>query len=207
MVLQDRRLDFDDFSSNAEKLSALLKRCEVSAQKHKLAHEYYRTRKFALLYPAVLACSAIGDLGLLVTTAAIKRHMKVGTVAVEDLLTLVVGFLGFYVGTTLLLMNQWDFGAQEGMHLGALTELEGLADRVRFWQMDRRVARDEGEHHTSQRGVESERKALGVVAAPRSHKVAMVVASGKKLQQVESEIQQKTVQAKKTEEQRSDVSR
>ena len=105
MVLQDRQLDFEHFSSDAEKLSALLKRCEVSARKHKLAHEYYRARKFALLYPAVLACSAIGVLGFLVTTAAIKRHMKVGTVAVEDLLTLVVGFLGFYVGMTLLLMN------------------------------------------------------------------------------------------------------
>ena len=79
MVLQDRWLDFDDFSSNAEKLSALLKRCEVSAQKHKLAHEYYRARKFALLYPAVLAFSAIGVLGFLVTTVVIKHHMKMGT--------------------------------------------------------------------------------------------------------------------------------
>ena len=56
-------------------------------------------------------------------------------------------------------------------------------------------------------GVERKHNALGVVAAPRSHKVAMVVASWKKLHKVESEIQQKTVQVKKMEEQRSNVSR
>ena len=133
MVLQDCQLNFEDFSSNEEKLSALLKRCKVSAQKHKLAHKYYRARKFALLRPAVLACSAIGVLGFLVTTTVIKRHMKVVTVSLEDLLTLVVGFLGLYVVTDLLLMNQCNFGAQEGMHLNALTELDGLVDRVRLW--------------------------------------------------------------------------
>jgi len=222
MVLQDRQLDFEDFSSDTEKLSAILKRCEVSSQKHKLSYEYYRARKFALLHPSVMACIAIGILGFIVTTDAIKRHMKVGEVQVEDLLTLVVGFLGFFVGMNMLLMNQWDFGSRENMHLSALVELETLGDKVRFWKMDRKVGsgqydnEDEGDggntKDKSSRNMgddftKSERKALGVVEAPKSHKVALVVASGKALKKVESEIQQKTVQAKKTEDKRSDVSR
>lgn len=222
MGIQDRQLDFEDFSSDTEKLSAILKRCEVSSQKHKLCYEYCRARKFALLLPSVVACVAIGILGFTVTTEAIKRHMKLGEVQVEDILTLVVGFLGFFVGMTILLMNQWDFGSRECMHLSALVELENLGDRVRFWKMDRRVGSGKYDHgdgdadggngggrtgRDDRRFNESERKALGVVEAPKSHKVALVVASGKALKKVEGEIKAKTVQAKKTEDKRSDVSR
>lgn len=226
MGLQDRQLDFEDFSSDTEKLSAILKRCEVSSQKHKLSYEYYRARKFALLHPSVVACCTIGVLGFVVTTDAIKRHMKVGNVQVEDILTLVVGFLGFFVGTNVLLMNQWDFGKREGMHLSALVELESLGDRIRFWKMDRRVGTggnggdsgdDEDIKDKSSRSNnynksrsnfdDSERKALGVVEAPNSHKMALVVASGKALKKAETEIKQKTDIARKTEDKRSDVSR
>lgn len=231
MVLQDRQLDFEDFSSDTEKLSAILKRTEVSSQKHKLCYEYYRARKFALLTPSVTCCVAIGILGFIVTTEAIKKHMKVGDVQVEDILTLIVGFLGFFVGMNMLLMNQWDFGSRESMHLSALIELETLGDKVRFWKMDRKVGSgkyeddvggdgDEGtgtvrsggkksgsRNNVRDRFNESERKALGVVEAPNSHKMALVVASGKALRKVETEIQQKTVQARKTEDKRSDVSR
>lgn len=224
MGLQDRQLDFEDFSSDTEKLSAILKRCEVSSQKHKLSYEYYRARKFALLHPSILACIAIGVLGFTVTTDAIKRHMKVGDVHVEDMLTLIVGFLGFFVGMNMLLMNQWDFGSRECMHLAALIELEKLGDQVRFWKMDRKV----GSKHASpedesvrsvhkntnnrrsnaDKFTDSERKALGVVETPgNSHKMALVVASGKALKKAEREIQQKTVNAKKTEDKRNDVSR
>lgn len=221
MPFQDRQLDFEDFSSDTEKLSAILKRCEVSSQKHKLCYEYYRARKFALLYPSVLACAAVGILGFLVTTDAIKRHMKLGEVQVEDILTLVVGFLGFYVGMNLLLMNQWDFGSRESMHLSALIELENLGAKVRFWKMDRRM--DRGSHHSSgvddgsdrsgtraaSKFTDSERKALGVVEAPPSQggRVALVVASGKTLKKVERKIKQNTVQARMTEDRRNDVSR
>jgi len=226
MAIQDRQLDFEDFSSDTEKLSAILKRCEVSSQKHKLCYEYYRARKFALLAPAITACLAIGILGFTVTTEAIKRHMKLGEVQVEDILTLVVGFLGFFVGMTMLFMNQWDFGSREAMHLSALVELENLGDRVRFWKMDRKVGsgkygKDDDESNAGAAAAaknkvgarnakkinESERKALGVVEEPKSQKVALVVASGKALKKAETEIQKKTVQAKKTEDKRSDVSR
>jgi len=215
MGIQDRQLDFEDFSSDTEKLSAILKRCEVSSQKHKLCYEYYRARKFALLHPSVISCVAIGILGFIVTTDAIKRHMKWGEVQVEDILTLVVGFLGFFVGMTTLLMNQWDFGGREGMHLSAIVELENLGDRIRFWKMDRQVgsgpydenAEAQENMRDSGRFNENERKALGVVEAPKSHKVALVVASGNALKKVEGEIKAKTVQAKNTEDKRSDVSK
>lgn len=220
MPLQDRQLDFEDFSSDTEKLSAILKRCEVSSQKHKLCYEYYRARKFALLHPSIICCVAIGILGFIVTTEAIKRHMKVGEIQVEDILTLVVGFLGFFVGMNMLLMNQWDFGSRENMHLSALVELENLGDSVRFWKMDRKVGNgkygddddnNEGQKRSNVSGRNNgrnnnERKALGVVEAPNSQKMALVVASGKALKKAEAEIQQKTVQARKTEDKRSDVS-
>ena len=48
--LQNCQLDFEDFSSDTEKLSAILKRCKVSSARHKLSYEYYRARKLALLY-------------------------------------------------------------------------------------------------------------------------------------------------------------
>ena len=229
MPLQDRQLDFEDFSSDTEKLSAILKRTEVSSQKHKLCYEYYRSRKFLLLTPSILSCTMIGILGFIVTTDAIKDHMKVGdSVQVEDVLTLVCGFLGFFVGMNMLLMNQFEFGSRECMHLSALMELEGLGDKVRFWKMDRKVGSgkfggdntntNEHEHNLGNSGGskngrggggfnDSERKALGVVEAPNSHKVALVVASGKVLKKAESEIKSKTIAAKKTEDKRSNVSR
>lgn len=221
----DSQLDFEDFSSDTEKLSAIMKRAEVSTQKHRLAYEYYRARKFALLHPSMLACVAIGTLGFTVTTDAIKRHMKVGEVQVEDILTLVVGFLGFYVGATMLLMNQWDFGSRESMHLSALVELESLGDRVRFWKMDRRVGAgggggrkgsnggggaegEDGERDDFDKSSSFERKALGVVeCAPRTHKTALVVASGKALRKVEKDIRRGTTRARIDEDKRSDVSR
>jgi len=159
--------------------------------------------------------------------------MKVNnTIQVEDLLTLLVGCLGFIVGVLILLMNQWDFGSRESMHLGALMELQGLADRVRFWRMDQKVNNsgddDEGDnnggggetdlrgghHHNELDGSgrsgkkrNVERKALGLVEVPNSDKVAMVVGSGKVLKKVEREIRQRAVSAKKAEERRNDVSR
>ena len=167
-------------------------------------------------------CATIGIFGFVVTTDAIKRHMKVNNVQLEDVLTLVVGCLGFGVGVLILLMNQWDFGSRESLHLGALVELESLSDRVRFWRMDQKVNGDgesgEGKESELLGGVNDggggkgkkknvERKALGLVEVPNSDKVAMVVGSGKMLKKVEREIRQRAVSAKKAEERRNDVSR
>ncbi|KAL7488256.1 hypothetical protein ACHAW6_013840 [Cyclotella cf. meneghiniana] len=211
--IQDRQLDFEDFSTDTEKLSAILKRTEVSSQKHKLTHEYYRARKFLLLAPAVLSCAAIGILGFLVTTEAIKDHMHVGDVRVRDLLTILTGCLGFFVGVVLLLGNQWDFGSRESMHLSAMIELDKLSDKVRFWKMDR-YNHEEMIHIVANGGANAtkeftaaQRRALGVVEAPDSKKMALVVASGKTLQKVESEIVKKTAEAKMVVENRNDVSR
>ena len=230
MGIKDNQLDFEDFSTDTEKLSAILKRTEISSQKHKLSYEYYRARKFLLLIPATLCCATIGILGFVVTTDAIKRHMKINNVQVEDVLTLTIGSLGFVTGMILLLMNQWDFGSHESMHLGALMELENLADKIRFWRMDQKInndnvndndgtiddALDKQQQKKRKNKLDGningsssskERRALGVVEAPNSNKVAMVVASGKILKKVEREIKQKTLNAKKAEERRDDVSR
>jgi hypothetical protein len=50
MGIKDHQLDFEDFSTDTEKLSAILKRTEISSQKHKLSYEYYRARKFLRRY-------------------------------------------------------------------------------------------------------------------------------------------------------------
>ncbi|KAL7511867.1 hypothetical protein ACHAXN_008885 [Cyclotella atomus] len=211
--IQDRQLDFEDFSTDTEKISAILKRIEVSSQKHKLTHEYYRARKFLLLSPAILCCCAIGILGFVVTTEAIKDHMHVGDVKVEDVLTILTGCLGFFVGVVLLLGNQWDFGARECMHWSAMIELDKLGDKVRFWKMDRannREIDDLGMSSNFKSGGKVnavERKALGVVESPDTKKMALVVASGKILEKVESEIEKKTREAKAVVENRTDVSR
>lgn len=207
--IQDRQLDFEDFSSDTEKISAILKRIEVASQKHKLTHEYYRARKFLLLAPAVLSCCAIGILGFVVTTDAIKDHMHIGDVRVEDVLTILTGCLGFFVGTILLLGNQWDFGSRESMHWSSMIELDKLGDRVRFWKMDRNNQQEmhdllsNGKSHVNA----SERKALGVVESPDTKKMALVVASGKMLEKMEGEINKKTREAKMIVENRTDVSR
>ena len=186
--------------------------------------------KFLLLIPATLCCATIGILGFVVTTDAIKRHMKINNVQVEDVLTLTIGCLGFVTGMILLLMNQWDFGSHESMHLGALMELENLADKIRFWRMDQKINNDNDvndndvniddaldkqqqkrknklDGNINGSSSSKERRALGVVEAPNSNKVAMVVASGKILKKVEREIKQQTLNAKKAEERRDDVSR
>lgn len=190
MPHHDRRLEFEDFSSDTEKVSAMLKRTEVSSARHKLSYEYYRARKLALLYPSVLSCAAIGILGFVVTTDAVKAHMKIGYkseddghggVLVEDVLTLIVGFLGFVVGTSVLVMNQWDLGGREAMHLSAIMELENLGCRVLYWKMDRRagVTDDDDDDDDIHR----------------------------ELEEMETEIKTKTISAMKSENVRNDVSR
>lgn len=221
MPLQDRQLDFEDFSTDTEKVSAILKRTEISSQKHKLCYEYYRARKFALLSPALVSCCAIGIIGFCLSTdEVIKDHMKAGGIPVEDILTLVVGSLGIFVGMSLLLMNQWDYAGRESMHLSAYLQCDELGNKVRFWKMDRRVndvhtvrrdSNGSGQNELVREVVNAVEtgggRAVGVVKAPHSDQMALVVASGKALRKVESEVKEKTAKATKTESKRDEVLR
>ena len=222
----NQQLDFEDFTSDTQKLSSLLKKCEISTQIHKLSNEYYRSRKFLLLIPAITSCIFIGILGFVLTTDAIKPHMNINSnIQISDLLTLLIGFCGFIVGLLLIIMNTVDYSGKELMHEVAIYELSSLCDKVRGWKMDRNIGtplddtkiEDEADvsvthgipinpqnNHTTNN---KERKAIGMVEEPDTHKIALVVASGKALQKVENEIVSKTVLAKKTEDKRSDVSR
>ena len=223
----NQQLDFEDFDTDTQKLSSLLKKCEISTQKHKLSNEYYRSRKFLLLIPAITCCVFIGILGFVLTTDAIKPHMNINSkIQISDLLTLLIGFAGFIVGLLLIIMNTVDYSGKELMHEVAIYELSSLADKVRGWKMDRNIGTtgdnklmgddandisvthgipiNPGNNHTTNN---KERKAIGMVEEPETHKIALVVASGKALQKVENEIVSKTVLAKKTEDKRSDVSR
>jgi len=225
----NQQLDFEDFTSDTQKLSSLLKKCEISTQKHKLSNEYYRSRKFLLLIPAITCCIFIGILGFVLTTDAIKPHMNINTkIQISDLLTLLIGFAGFFVGLLLIIMNTVDYSGKELMHEVAIYELSSLADKVRGWKMDRNIGTNMDNNENKLAGDEAdvsvthgipinpqstsknnnkERKAIGMVEEPESHKIALVVASGKALQKVENEVVTKTVLAKKTEDKRSDVSR
>jgi len=224
----NQQLDFEDFTSDTQKLSSLLKKCEISTQKHKLSNEYYRSRKFLLLIPAITSCVFIGILGFVLTTDAIKPHMNINSkIQISDLLTLLIGFCGFIVGLLLIIMNTVDYSGRELMHEVAIYELSSLSDKVRGWKMDRNIGAqddtkvgDEADvsvthgipinpqnSHNNNNNNNKERKAIGMVEEPETHKIALVVASGKALQKVENEIVSKTVLAKKTEDKRSDVSR
>jgi hypothetical protein len=234
MPIQDRQLDFEDFSTDAEKLSAIMKRIEVSSCRHKLSSEYYRYRKLALLFPGILACLAIGIIGFVVTTDVVKLHMKIwDVVQIEDVLTLVIGFLGVFVGTDMLLMNQWDFGGRHVMHDSAMSEMNDLGNRVRYWKMDRRVGGGEGgggdgvggtdddaisfrgggtKNGTGNGGTKTTTRndiprALGVVEAPDTRRMAMILAGGKKFEDMEGEIKKRTNAARMAENWKNDVSR
>ena len=228
MTTMNQQLDFEDFTSDTQKLSSLLKKCEISTQKHKLSNEYYRSRKFLLLIPAITSCVFIGILGFILTTDAIKPHMNINSkIQISDLLTLLIGFSGFIVGLLLIVMNTVDYSGKELMHEVAIYELGSLADKVRGWKMDRNIGTNKDNNNTKlgdeadvsvTHGIpinpqnnhtsnNKERKAIGMVEEPETHKIALVVASGKALQKVENEIVSKTVLAKKTEDKRSDVSR
>jgi len=226
MTTMNQQLDFEDFDTDTQKLSSLLKKCEISTQKHKLSNEYYRSRKFLLLIPAITCCIFIGILGFILTTDAIKPHMNINSkIQISDLLTLLIGFCGFIVGLLLIIMNTVDYSGKELMHEVAIYELSSLADKVRGWKMDRNIGTtgdnklgDDADvsvthgipinpQNSPTSNNNKERKAIGMVEEPETHKIALVVASGKALQKVENEIVSKTVLAKKTEDKRSDVSR
>jgi hypothetical protein len=130
-----------------------------------------------------------------------------GSIPVEDILTLVVGCLGIFVGMNLLMLNQWDYGGREGMHLSAYLQCEELGNKVRFWRMDRRMNDVNGSDRDHNGLVNEGGRAVGVVKAPNSEKMAVVVASGKALRKVEKELKEKTVKATKTESKRDEVLR
>ena len=137
-----------------------------------------------------------------------------GGIPVEDILTLVVGCLGIFVGMSLLLMNQWDYGGRESMHLSAYLQCDELGNKVRFWKMDRRVNDVHGYGRGDSNGsggsgadLLANERAVGVVKVPNSDKMAVVVASGKALRKVEMELKEKTAKATKTESKRDEVLR
>lgn len=150
-----------------------------------------------------------------------------GDAQVEDLLTILIGCLGVFVGMMILMGNQWDFGRREGMHLSAMVDLESLGDRIRFSKMNRAMNEErEGKSGSGSRSGSNgagtgsgasvssgrsadyggERKALGTVENS-DRKLALVVASGKTLKKVESAIEKKTKEVKKANDSRSDVAR
>ncbi len=72
-------VDFEDFSTDAEKLSAILKLGDVEMHKHMLSADYYRFRKYLLLAPTVLSGLSIAIMGFVAASDVIEDRMKVGT--------------------------------------------------------------------------------------------------------------------------------
>ena len=108
-------------------------------------------------------------------------------------------------------MNTVDYSGRELMHEVAIYELSSLCDKVRGWKMDRNIGSmdnndtklgDEADvsvthgipinPQNNNTTTNKERKAIGMVEEPDTHKIALVVASGKALQKVENEIVNKT---------------
>mmetsp|Transcript_21111 Transcript_21111/g.43880 ORF Transcript_21111/g.43880 Transcript_21111/m.43880 type:complete len:346 (+) Transcript_21111:142-1179(+) len=140
--------DFEAFSSDAEKLSAILKCADVERHKHHLSVSYHRFRKLLLLLPTLLSSLFIAVVAFLPNTDVIKAHMHVGDVPTSEFLLILVACLGFVVLIFTLLMNTLDYGSKIAMHKGAALDLQTLCERIRMYRVER--AMDEREREESE---------------------------------------------------------
>ena len=141
-------VDFEDFSTDAEKLSAILKLGDVEMHKHMLSADYYRFRKYLLLAPTVISSLSIAMMGFVAASDVIEDRMRVGDASMRQFLVLLVSCLGFLVLILTVLGNGLDYVTKLASHRAAAEDLMGLCDRVRLYRMERAMderARDEGE--------------------------------------------------------------
>ncbi|KAL7547621.1 hypothetical protein ACHAWF_010908 [Thalassiosira exigua] len=140
--------DFDAFSSDAEKLSAILKCADVEGHKHTLSVDYYRFRKYLLFVPIVLMSLMVAILGFVAASDIMKDTMRVHDSTMQEFLTLLVATFGFLVLLLTLLGNGLDYNAKVRFHRAAAEDLQSLCDRVRLYRMERAMderAREEDE--------------------------------------------------------------
>ena len=145
--------DFEDFASDAEKLSAILKLGDVELYKHMLTVDYYRFRKYMILIPTVLSGFAISILGFIAASDVIKPYMKVGDTEMREFLVLLVSCLGFLVLLLAVLGSGLDYSSKVGYHRSAAEDLAGLCEKVRLYRMERAMDERLNDEEEEMRGV------------------------------------------------------
>jgi len=141
-------VDIDAFSSDAEKLSAILKCADVEQHQHQLSIDYFRFRKYSLLIPTIILSFIIAVVGFVAASAIMKDHMKMHDATMQDFLTLVVASFGFLVLVFTILGNGLDYNSKIAFHSAAAEDLGALCDKVRLYRMDRAMdehAKDEND--------------------------------------------------------------
>lgn len=142
-------VDFDSYSSDAEKLSAILKVADVELQKHALTSEYYTLRKYCILIPIIVLTLFVAMAGFIAASDIITATStpRVGDSTMQEFLTLLVASCGFLVLLLTLLGNQLDYNSKIKFHNGAQDDLNALCEKMRMYKveraMDERVVEEE----------------------------------------------------------------
>lgn len=147
--IKTKLVDFDSYSSDAEKLSAILKVADVELQKHALTSEYYTLRKYCILVPIIVLTLFVAMAGFIAASDIITATStpRVGDSTMQEFLTLLVASCGFLVLLLTLLGNQLDYNSKIKFHNGAQDDLVALCEKMRMYRveraMDERVVEEE----------------------------------------------------------------
>jgi len=140
-------VDFDSYTSDAEKLSAILKVADVELQKHALTSEYYTLRKYSILIPIIVLSLFVAMAGFIAASDIITETTRVHDTTMQEFLTLLVASCGFIVLLLTLLGNQLDYNSKIKFHNGAQDDLTSLCEKMRMYRveraMDERVVEEE----------------------------------------------------------------
>ena len=129
-------MDIDTFSSDSEKLSAILKVADVELHKHLLTIEYYNFRKYTLLIPMISMSLIISILGFIAASQVISNNVKVGDSTISEFLTILVSCFGFLIMILLLLYNNLEYNSKIIFHRAASQDLAGLCEKIRMYKME-----------------------------------------------------------------------
>jgi hypothetical protein len=129
--------DTESFTSDADKLSAILKCSDVEMHKHMLAVDYFRHRKNVLHVPIILMSLFIAVCGFVAASDVIKESYKVEDTTLRDFLALVAASLGFAVMLLAILAGGLDYPTKMKFHRSAAEDMAQLSDRVRLYRMER----------------------------------------------------------------------
>lgn len=135
----NKLVDFDSYTSDAEKLSAILKVADVEMHKHALTSEYYTLRKYSILLPIIILSLFVAMVGFVAASDIVTstNTPRVHDSTMQEFLTLLVASCGFIVLLLTLLGNQLDYNSKIKFHNGAQNDLASLSEKMRMYRVER----------------------------------------------------------------------
>jgi len=136
---KNKLVDFDSYTSDAEKLSAILKVADVEMHKHALTSEYYTLRKYSILAPIIILSLFVAMAGFIAASDIVTttNTPRVHDSTMQEFLTLLVASCGFIVLLLTLLGNQLDYNSKIKFHNGAQHDLAALCEKMRMYRVER----------------------------------------------------------------------